>query len=66
MWDCLRIQNALRCAEVVSETRMTDAGPGPWYSLKLDDKIIPLGIDQHFADGLVFALRRNAEAFERK
>lgn len=64
-WDGVRMQCSLLGCEIVCEDRFTEAGPGPWYFLKLDNKLIPLGYDQHFADMLQFALRRNAEAFER-
>lgn len=64
-WHGTSMQQALLSCEIVTESRFTDAGPGPWYFLKLNDKIIPLGYDKHFADMLQFALRRNAEAFER-
>lgn len=60
----MRMQAALLGCEIVVESRFTEAGPGPWYFLKLDDKLIPLGYDEHFADGLKFALRRNAQSFE--
>lgn len=63
-WHGISIQRALLSCEIVTESRFTDAGPGPWYFLKLNDKIIPLGYDKQFADMLHFALRRNAEAFE--
>lgn len=65
-WDGVRMQCALLGAEIVREERMTDLGPGSWYSLKLDDKIIPLGTDRRFADMLQFAITRNAAAFERR
>jgi len=64
-WDGMSMQRALLECEIVVETRVTDVGPGPLYFLKLGPKVIPLGINQHFADMLQFALRRNAEAFER-
>ena len=64
-WYGSSMQDALRKCEIVEEQRFTDAGPGPWYFLKLGPKIIPLGHDKDFADMFVFALRRNAEAFER-
>lgn len=64
-WYGTSMQDALRNCEIVEETRFTEAGPGPWYFLKLAGKIIPLGYDKHFADLFVFALRRNAEAFDR-
>lgn len=64
-WYGGSIQEALLKCEVVSESRVTDVGPGEWYCLKLGNKIIPLGTDKHFADMFAFALRRNAEAFER-
>lgn len=63
-WDGMRMQRALLGAEIVCETRMTDQGPSEWYSLKLDNKIITLGTDKSFAEGLCFALQRNANAFE--
>jgi hypothetical protein len=63
-WDGVSIQQALLNCEIVVESKMTDSGPGPWFSLKLGHKIIPLGIDQHFAKMLKFALVRNASAFE--
>lgn len=63
-WDGVSMQRALLECEIVIESRVTDAGPGPLYYLKLGQKIIPLGISEHFADMLRFALRRNAEAFE--
>jgi hypothetical protein len=65
-WDGVRMQDALLGCEIVSEQRMTDARAEHWYFLKLDDKIIPLGYDKDFADTLEFALRRNAETFERR
>ena len=58
------MQDALRNAEIVSETKMTEYGPGEWYGLKLGKKIIPLGTDKRFADLLQFALVRNAGAFD--
>lgn len=64
-WHGLSIQHALLHCEIVAESRMTDAGPGDWYMLKLGDRVIPLGIDKHFADMLKFALVRNAEQFEK-
>lgn len=64
-WHGMSMQDALRKCEVVAETKMTDTGPGDWYYLKLGDKLIPLGDDEHFASMLAFATRRNAEAFER-
>lgn len=64
-WDGGSIQQELLRCEIVSETRVTDAGPGELYYLKLGPKIIPVSISKHFADMLQFALRRNAEAFER-
>lgn len=64
-WHGISIQRALLGCEIVTESRFTEAGPGPWYFLKLNDTIIPLGYDKYFADMLQFALRRNAEAFER-
>lgn len=64
-WHGISIQRALLGCEIVTEDRFTEAGPGPWYFLKLNDKLISLGYDKHFADMLQFALRRNAEAFER-
>ena len=63
-WDGVRMQRALLTAEIVREHRITDAGPGEWLYLKLDNRLIPLGQDEHFADMLRFALQRNAEAFE--
>lgn len=63
-WYGSSMQDALRNCELVEEQRFTDVGPGPWYFLKLSEKIIPLGHDKHFADMLVFALRRNAAAFD--
>lgn len=63
-WDGLSIQQALLECEIVVESLVTTAGPGPLYFLKLGSKIIPLGIDRHFAELLQFALRRNAEAWE--
>jgi hypothetical protein len=63
-WDGMRMQAALLGCEIVREHRITDAGPGEWLYLKLDDRLIPLGRDEHFADMLRFALQRNAEAFE--
>jgi hypothetical protein len=63
-WDGVRMQCALLGCEIVTEERFTEAGPGPWYFLKLDDKIIPLGHDEHFAEMLQFAIVRNARAFE--
>ena len=64
-WDGVSMQNALLKCEIVCEDRFTDAGPGPWYFLKLGGKLIPLGYDDHFAASFQFALRRNAEAWER-
>lgn len=64
-WHGVSIQKALLSAEIVEEDKFTEAGVGTWYYLKLRDKIIPLGRDKHFAEMLVFALVRNAEAFER-
>lgn len=63
-WDGLSMQRALLTCEIVSETRVTEVGPGEMLYLKLADKLIPLGTDEHFADMLRFALRRNAEAWE--
>lgn len=63
-WDGGRMQRALRNCSIVCEQRFTEIGPGPWYFLNLDGKIIPLGHDSYFADMLVFALRRNAKAFD--
>ena len=63
-WYGSRMQAALLGCEIVSEHRSTDTGPGQWHFLKLDDRLIPLGDDRHFADMLQFALRRNAQAFE--
>ncbi|QUS39585.1 hypothetical protein RPMA_12610 [Tardiphaga alba] len=59
------MQRALLDCDIVEETRVTDCGPGPMYFLKLGSKVIPIGIDHHFAEMLKFALKRNAEAFER-
>lgn len=64
-WDGVSMQRALLNCEIVSETKVCDIGPGDHYYLKLADKIIPLGTDFHFADMLKFALRRNAEVWER-
>lgn len=64
-WYGSSMQQALLDCEIVSEHRFTDVGPGHWYFLKLGKKLIPLGDDEHFADTLQFALRRNAQAFER-
>jgi hypothetical protein len=63
-WSGGRMQDALRNCSVVSTRRLTDCGPGDWYFLNLGGKLIPLGDDKFFADGLVFALRRNAKAFD--
>ncbi len=63
-WYGSKMQAALLRCEILTEDRFTEAGPGPWYFLKLDEKLVPLGYDKHFADMLQFALRRNAEAFE--
>lgn len=65
-WDGMAMQSALLGAELVYEDRLTDAGGGWWYYLKVGTKLIPLGADKHFADMLVFALRRNAKAFEHE
>lgn len=64
-WHGMRVQHAMLNAQIVAEARMDARGPMQWYSLRLDNKIIPLGDDKHFADMLCFAVRRNAEAFER-
>lgn len=56
-------QELLRC-EVVAESRVTDAGAGFWYYLKLGPKLIPLGRSNHFADLFQFALQRNARCFD--
>lgn len=58
------MQQALLRCEVVSETRVTDVGPGELYYLKLGPKLIPLGISKHFADMFQFALQRNARCFD--
>lgn len=63
-WDGVSMQKALLNCEIVEETRVTDCGPGSLFFLKLGSKIIPLGTSKHFADGLKFALVRNAGAFE--
>jgi hypothetical protein len=63
-WDGVSIQNALVNCEIVAETRVTDAGPGHLYFLKLGPKLIPLGINEHFCKMLQFALERNARAFD--
>lgn len=63
-WSGVSIQQELLRCEIVSESRVTDAGAGELYYLRLGPKLIPLGISKHFADMLQFALRRNAEAFE--
>lgn len=62
--DGVSMQTALRDSEMVVERKITDIGPGDWYSLKLGDRIIPLGDNRDYADFLVFALRRNARAFD--
>jgi hypothetical protein len=64
-WYGSSMQGALLRCEIVAEDRVTDVGPGEFYYLKLGSKLIPLGISKHFADCFQFALRRNAEAFER-
>ena len=64
-WHGLKMLQAMLDCEIVCEDRLTEAGPGPWYFLKLDGKLIPLGYDKHFADSFQFAVRRNAEAFNR-
>lgn len=56
-------QELLRC-EIVSESRVTDAGSGELYYLRLGPKLIPLGISKHFADMFQFALQRNARCFD--
>jgi hypothetical protein len=63
-WDGVSMQRALLECEIVEETRVTDCGPGSMYFLKLGPKIMPIGIDHHFASMLQFALRRNAQAFD--
>jgi hypothetical protein len=65
-WNGVRMQQALLHCDIVIEDRFTEVGPGPWYFLKLDNKLIPLGRDEHFCRSLEFALRRNARAFENR
>lgn len=64
-WSGVSMQQELLRCEIVSEDRVTDAGAGQFYYLKLGPKLIPLGISKHFSDCFQFALQRNAEAFER-
>jgi hypothetical protein len=64
-WHGISMQQALLKCEIVCEHKPADFGGLRWYYLKLADKLVPLGDDKHFADMLQFALRRNAEAFER-
>lgn len=63
-WDGVSMQRALIECDIVVESRVTDIGPGSLYFLKLGHKIIPLGVSQHFAETLQFALWRNARAFD--
>jgi hypothetical protein len=65
-WNGLSMQEALLGCEIVEEARITDAGPGPFYYLKLGAKVVPLGVSEHFAKCLQFALVRNAKAFEHR
>lgn len=65
--DGISMQQALLKAEIVLEVRHnTYGGAEDWYFLKLGDRIIPLGNDKSFADSLVFALIRNACAFDNQ
>lgn len=64
-WYGTSMQEALAGCQIVSETRMTEVGPGEWYFLRLGPKLLPLGIDKHFADMLAFATTRNAAAFDQ-
>lgn len=61
-WNGTNIQEALLECEVVWE----DVGTKQFYYLKLGAKLIPLGLDLHFADCFQFALRRNAQVFESR
>lgn len=61
--DGLSMNDALMKCEIVHEERLTDAGPGLWYFLKIGDKLVPLGRDEAFAKSLQFALERNAKHF---
>jgi hypothetical protein len=63
-WSGMSIQQELLRCEIVSETRVTDVGPGQLYYLKLGPKLIPLGISEHFAKLFQFALQRNARCFD--
>ncbi len=63
-WSGVSIQQELLRCEIVSETRVTDAGAGEIYYLRLGPKLIPLGISKHFADLFQFALQRNARCFD--
>lgn len=60
----LSMQRDLLECQIVSETRMTEAGPGEWFYIRLGEKLIPLGTDEDYANSLAFATKRNAESFE--
>lgn len=64
-WNGVSIQQELLRCELVREDRVTDAGAGYVHYLKLGPKLIPLGVNAHFAAMLQFALKRNAEAWEQ-
>lgn len=63
-WSGVSMQQELLRCEIVSEDRVTDAGAGQLYYLKLGPKLIPLGVSKHFADCFQFALQRNARCFD--
>lgn len=63
--DGVGMNDALKKCEIVRERRFTQAGPGDWYFLKVGPHLISLGDDEQFAEALRFAVRRNAEYFDR-
>lgn len=63
--DGVSMNDALKKCEIVRERRFTQAGPGDWYFLKVGSHLISLGDDEQFAEALRFAVRRNAECFNR-
>ena len=62
--DGMSVQSALLRCELVSESRVTGAGAGEQYYLKLGDMVVPIGTDHDVASRICSAIKRNAEAFE--
>jgi len=64
LWSGSSMQQELLRCEVVAEDKVTSAGAGHWYYLKVGYKLIPLGFNKNFADLFQFSVQRNARAFE--